>query len=109
MAWWIAGFLGLLVALFFHLYWRAMAETRQVVSLLVLVLLDPKARDAQRTALLDYITRSDAKNAGELGSAVNLAMPNHAMNINRGNTLGVAGILWQARAEALNGANAARS
>lgn len=101
MAWWVAGVLGLLLLLTFNIYWRALKETRQVQQLLVLVLLDPKARDAQRTALLDYITRSDAKNAGELGSAVNLVLPNHAAKIMHDNVPGIAGLLWKARTDAL--------
>lgn len=100
MAWWIAGGLGLLLLLFFKLYWQALTETQQLVNLLVLVLLDEKVHGAQRGALLDYITKSDAKNASELGAATNQVMPNHAMTM-RGNTLGVAGLLWQVRAAAM--------
>ena len=81
MAWWIVGILAVLLVLHFKLYWTALKETRQVVYLLVMVLLDDKVRDAQRGAILDYASRSDAKNAYGLMSAVNQVMPNHAMKM----------------------------
>lgn len=96
MGWWIAGILGVLLALLYSLYWRALSEARQLVNLLVLVLLDEEVRNAQQAGLMNFIAASNAKNAGELGSAVNLAMINLAAKM-KGNTLGVAGILWKAK------------
>jgi len=96
MAWWIAGVLAVLLVLFFSLYWRALTEARQLVNLYVLVLLEEKVYGAQRTALLDFIAQSNAKNAAELGTAVNLATTGMALRM-KGNTLGVAGILWKAK------------
>ena len=55
----------------------------------------------QRGALLDYITRLGAKDATELGAAVNQAMPDHAMKMRDLHALAVAGILWKARAAAM--------
>ncbi len=101
MAWWVAGALGLLALLFFRLYWRAISEARQIVNLLVMVLLDDSVRNAQRGAILDYVSRSDAKNAYALGAAVNQVIPDHAMQM-RDSIAGAAGLLWKAKSGSVN-------
>ena len=78
-----------------------MSETRQVVNLLVMVLLDDGVRNAQRGAILDYVTRSDAKNAYALGGEVNQVVPNHAMKM-RDSMAGAAGLLWKAKTSAVS-------
>ena len=99
MAWWgwlVVCVLGLLVVLFHRLYWRALSERRQLVNLLILVLLKDDVREKQHSGLVDFIATCNAKSAAELGSAANLALTDLAMRLG-GNTLGVAGMLWQVK------------
>jgi hypothetical protein len=101
MEWWgwlIVGILALLFVLFYRLYWRALSEARQLVNFLVLVLLKDDVREKQRANLIAFIANSNARNAAEIGTAVNLAVTDLAMRLS-GNTLGVAGILWQVKRE----------
>jgi hypothetical protein len=95
MAWMIAvAVLALLVVLFHTLYWRALTEGRHLRNYALLILLDETVYAAQRRGLSDLVQSIDAKNAGELGSKVNLALDSLAARL--GHTLlGVAGLLWK--------------
>jgi hypothetical protein len=94
MAWWIAGALALLLALFYTLYHRALRETRHVTNYVLLILLDESVYAAQRKGLVDLVRTIDARNAGELGMKINLATTQLAERL--GHTLlGTAGLLWK--------------
>lgn len=94
MGWIIAGALAIAVVLFFTLYWKALTEGRHLRNYALLILLDELVYAAQRKGLSDLVQNIDAKNAGELGSRVNLALDGLAARL--GHTLlGVAGLLWK--------------
>jgi len=95
MAWIVATVvLALLVVLYHTLYWKALTESRHLRNYALLILLDESVYATQRKGLSDLARSIDAKNAGELGSKVNLALDSLAARL--GHTLlGVAGLLWK--------------
>jgi hypothetical protein len=97
MAWIIATvMLALLVVLYHTLYWKALTESRHLRNYALLILLDESICAVQRKGLSDLVRSIDAKNAGELGLKVNLALDQLVARL--GHTLlGVAGLLWKLR------------
>jgi hypothetical protein len=91
---WIVGLLTLVVVVLIAIYRRSLTEGRHLRNYALLILLDEKVYAAQRKGLSDLVQSIDAKNAGELGSKVNLALDSLAARL--GHTLlGVAGLLWK--------------
>jgi hypothetical protein len=91
---WIIGALVISVVLLIALYRKSLGEGRHLRNYALLILLDDSVYAAQRKGLSDLVRSIDAKNAGDLGLKVNLALDKLAARL--GHTLlGVAGLLWK--------------
>ena len=90
----LAATIGVVTALFIVLYWKAVAESNRLTNYALIILLDETVYFAQRKGLTDLVRSIDAKNAGDLGGKVNLAVIQLAERL-RGASLGVAGLLWK--------------
>ena len=93
---WIIGVLVLLVVLTGSMYWKSVRQCNQLTNFALLILLDEGIHTAQRYGLINLVRTIDAKNAGELGSKMNIATGRLAEKL-EGTTLGVAGLLWKLR------------
>jgi hypothetical protein len=94
MEWLIVGVLAVVVVILISIYRRSLRESRGLANLVVLILLDPKVHEAQSKGLVDVVHRIHAKNAGELGGRVFLAICELAERMSD-NSLGTAGLLWK--------------
>ena len=92
MEWWIIGALTVVVIMLAALYWKSVRESTQLANCVLLILLDEKVHAAQSKSLADLVRAIDAKNAGELGAKVNLAITQLAERLS-GTMLGAAALL----------------
>ena len=92
MEWWIIGALTVVVLVLAALYWKSVRESTQLTNCVLLILLDEKVHAAQSKSLADLVRAIDAKNAGELGAKVNLAITQLAERLS-GTMLGAAALL----------------
>jgi hypothetical protein len=91
---WIVGALALVVVLLVTLYRKSIRECNHLTNFALLILLDERVYAAQRKGLADLVHTIEAKNAGDLGGRVNLALIQLAERL--GDTmLGTAGLLWK--------------
>jgi hypothetical protein len=106
MAWIVTAlFAVILTSMIFH-YRRALGEAGALNSLLLLVLLNESTYAAQKSSLLGFIFKSDAKDAGDLSVKVLTALSELALRMTHQDKtfhLGVSGILWKTK-EDLNSA-----
>jgi hypothetical protein len=94
VGWIAAGVLGLIALLFITLYRKSLNEGRHLRNYALLILLDQSVYNAQRQGLSALVRSLDAKNAGDLGLKVNLALDQLAERLG-GTLLSVAGLLWK--------------
>jgi len=88
--------LALLTFYFFSLYRRALKIRMNLVSLIVMVLLDDEITQKQKQGLRDFIKKSEATNAAELGQQVNSSVEHFANNLAQHySIIGAAGLAWK--------------
>lgn len=90
----LAATIGVLTVLFIVLYWKAVGESNRLTNFVLMILIDETVYAAQRKGLIGLVQSIDAKNAGDLGGKVNLAVIQLAEKL-RGTSLGVSKLLWE--------------
>lgn len=91
---WIAGTFVLLFVVQIAVYRKSLQEGHALANYALLILLDETVYATQRRALADLVRNIDAKNAGDLGTQVNVSLIQLARRL--GHTLlGVSGLLWK--------------
>ena len=95
MAWWIIAALSVVLILLVKMYRIAVREGRELTNLALLSLLDDYAHAQQRKALVELVTATDAKNAGELGQKVFVAASNKLAAPIAKVWLGTYDLLWK--------------
>ena len=94
MEWWIIGALAVVALVLISVYRIALRENRALTNFLLLILLDPKAHEAHRASLVEFVRATDAKNAGDLSIKTALATQSAAAKLHH-TMLGVNGLLWK--------------
>jgi hypothetical protein len=94
MEWVLVAILGVLVVLFFWLYWKALSEGRALRNYALLVLLDEGVYAVQRKGLTDLVRSIEAKDAADLGFKVYQSLDRLAERL-RNTMLGVNGLRWK--------------
>jgi hypothetical protein len=102
MAWFLVVALCALVILVIALYRRALADTRHMFSLLILVLLEDSVHTARKTDLINFVSNSKAQNASQLSSEVYHSLCGVANTLARTSVLGAHAGLWQLKKEPIN-------
>jgi hypothetical protein len=70
MEWWIIAALAAFLLLLSNMYRISVRGNRELTNLVLLALLDERARASQRAALIALVQATEAKNANELGGKV---------------------------------------
>jgi hypothetical protein len=70
-------------------------NTRDMFSLLILVLLEDSVRTARKTDLVNFVTSSKAASASQLSTEVFASLCNVANRLARTSVLGAHAALWQ--------------
>jgi hypothetical protein len=95
MIWLLVMALAVVVILLIALYRRALNDTRDMFSLLILVLLEDSVRTARKTDLVNFVTGSKAANASQLSTEVFTSVSKVANRLARTSVLGAHAALWQ--------------
>jgi hypothetical protein len=75
-------------------------DTQHIYSLMILVPLDDEVRDSQRKGLIDFVTRTPARDASELSTKAYASTCQLAGRLSGSSVLGAHAALWNARGKA---------